>query len=56
MAFCSDGESRLLAVAMCFVLVRFKLAWLNVVPVVVGANLEQLWHHGAELRHAQRKK
>jgi CHASE2 domain-containing sensor protein len=46
----------LVAVAMCFVLVRFKLAWLNVVPVVVGANLEQLWHHGAELRHAQRKK
>jgi len=23
---------------------------------IVGANLEQLWHHGAELRHAQRKK
>ena len=46
----------LIAVAMCFVLVRYKLAWLNVVPVVVGANLEQLWHHGAELRHAQRKK
>jgi CHASE2 domain-containing sensor protein len=46
----------IVAVLMCFVLVRFKLAWLNVVPVVVGANLEQLWHHGAELRHAQRKK
>jgi CHASE2 domain-containing sensor protein len=46
----------IVAVAMCFVLLRFKLAWLNVVPVVVGANLEQLWHHGAELRHAQRKK
>jgi CHASE2 domain-containing sensor protein len=46
----------LAVVVVCIVLVRFKLAWLNVVPVVVGANLEQLWHHGAELRHAQRKK
>ena len=43
-------------VLLGIVLIRFKLAWLNVIPVVVGANLEQLWHHGAELRHAQRKK
>ena len=46
----------LIFVAMCFVLVRFKLAWLNVIPVVVGANLEQLWRHGEALRHAQRRK
>ncbi len=40
-------------VLLCIGLIKLKLAWLNVIPVVVSANLEQVWHHGALLRKEQ---
>ncbi len=43
----------LLIVLVCSILVAFKCAWLNVIPVAVGVNLHQMWDHATELYRRQ---